>query len=362
MKKIAILLSSLIIFSSGCSMFNKQSDVPVIKVNNTVITKGMFERELKTSLSNSIFAKDLDLNNPQTKFLYLIMKGQVVSKLINRELVAEEAAKKKIVISDKEIKKIEAQAASELGGKNKLEEELKTRNISRAEFAKRIKNEFYITKLVELKTGKNNISESEIRSFYNKNRTEKFYHPDTVKVSHILISFNNEAAMQDIKSKNPKISDTELNKKIQEELDKSKSRAEESLKELKANPDKFGEVAKKYSDDKLSAQSDGNLGNISKTDIDPAFAKAAFALKVGSVSELVKTKYGFHIIKVSGKEKAGYVTYNNAREEIKLYLFDKIKSDAFAEIMKEAKKSAKIVYLDPEYDPNTQFKKKEAKN
>jgi len=85
-------------------------------------------------------------------------------------------------------------------------------------------------------------------------------------------------------------SDEDLNKE-------SKKKAEEILAKIKAGED-FQELAKKYSQDSTAA-SGGDLGTFGKGKMLPDFEKAAFALKANEISGLVKTTYGYHIIKVT---------------------------------------------------------------
>lgn len=108
---------------------------------------------------------------------------------------------------------------------------------------------------------------------------------DNVKnASHILIK---------VKSSSDK---TGLSK------EEAKQKAEEILKQVKENPKDFGKIAKKESGDPGSKANDGSLGYVVKGDTVPEFEKALFKLKENEISDLVKTEYGYHIIKADSQK------------------------------------------------------------
>jgi peptidyl-prolyl cis-trans isomerase D len=96
------------------------------------------------------------------------------------------------------------------------------------------------------------------------------------------------------------------------EVDEIKKKAEDVLKQVKKGA-KFDELAKKYSEDPGSKEKGGDLGWLVQGQTVPEFEKAAFSLQPGAVSDLVKTQYGFHIIKVLEKETA----HTKPLEEVK---------------------------------------------
>ena len=83
-----------------------------------------------------------------------------------------------------------------------------------------------------------------------------------------------------------------------------KKQAEELLAKVKAGAD-FAELAKKYSEDEASKAKGGDLDFFRKGQMVPEFDKAAFAMKPGEISDLVKTQFGYHIIKVVDKKAGG---------------------------------------------------------
>ncbi len=83
--------------------------------------------------------------------------------------------------------------------------------------------------------------------------------------------------------------------------EEARQRAEEVLAKVKANPDQFAKLAEEYSDDQASAQRGGDLGYFTKGVMVAQFEQAAFSLQSGEISDLVETKFGYHIIKVEDK-------------------------------------------------------------
>ncbi len=121
--------------------------------------------------------------------------------------------------------------------------------------------------------------------------------------------------------------------------------AGEILDKLKGGAD-FAEMAKEHSIDGSAAQG-GSLGTFGKGVMVPEFENAAFALKPGEISDLVKSKFGYHIIKVTGKNQ-GRETFEDARENIIDTLYDKAVREAYNQKMTELRKQYDIEYMKKE--------------
>ncbi|HVO58392.1 MAG TPA: peptidyl-prolyl cis-trans isomerase [Dongiaceae bacterium] len=104
--------------------------------------------------------------------------------------------------------------------------------------------------------------------------------------------------------------------KTDAEVDEIKKKAEDVLKQAKKGA-KFEELAKKYSEDPGTKDKGGDLGWIVQGQTVPEFEKAAFSLQPGAISDLVKTEYGFHVIKVLEKETAHTKPFEQVKDSIR---------------------------------------------
>ena len=89
----------------------------------------------------------------------------------------------------------------------------------------------------------------------------------------------------------------------------------------------------------------------------PEFSNAAFAMKPNTVSDnLVKSNYGYHIIKVTDRIEAGSTPYAKTKDDIKFYLETQEQIRVLKKLTEGLQKTAKIEYLDNTYNPNYEFK------
>ncbi|MBC7962774.1 MAG: peptidylprolyl isomerase [Steroidobacteraceae bacterium] len=169
---------------------------------------------------------------------------------------------------------------------------------------KRLIVESFLKKKVETESS---VSEEDLKKFYDQNK-DKFKAGEQIKASHILV--------------------------------KTEAEAKDILAKIKAGGN-FEELAKKNSVDSSSAKG-GDLGWFGKGSMVPVFEKAALALKEGQVSEVVKSDFGYHIIKLTGKRAAGIRPLEEVKEQIKGAIMPGKQQEVFQKIKEELKKTAKI--------------------
>jgi len=134
------------------------------------------------------------------------------------------------------------------------------------------------------------VSQAEIERAYNENITQ-YETPEQIRASHILLKTEGK-------------DDAEV-----------KARAEAILKQAKAGAD-FAELAKKNSEDEGTASKGGDLDFFGRGKMVPEFDQAAFALKPGEISDLVKTQYGYHIIKMADKKEGTTRSLADVRQQL----------------------------------------------
>lgn len=197
--------------------------------------------------------------------------------ILNKALEKEYGDK----VKDKDIDKQIDQQKQQLGGEDKFKQALKQQNIKEDDLRDQLKTQEY-QKLLLSDSVK--ISDKELKD-------------NTMKASHILIE-----------------SDEKSNKK--------KKQAEDIKKQLDDGAN-FSNLAVKYSDDTESKESGGSLGYIVKGQMDKDFDKAAFKLKPDEISDVVKTNYGYHIIKANKESD-----FNKHKDELKQTMIqEKIQKD-----------------------------------
>jgi peptidyl-prolyl cis-trans isomerase C len=162
----------------------------------------------------------------------------------------------------------------------------------------------YLKKKVEQEA---QISDADLKKFYDENK-DKFKSGEQVRASHILV--------------------------------KNEKEADEILAQLKGGAS-FEELAKKYSTDSTAAKG-GDLGWFSKGAMVPEFDKVVFGLKEGQISGVVKTQFGFHIIKVTGQRPAGIRSFDEVKDQIKSTLLPNKQQEILKNILEDMKKNAKV--------------------
>lgn len=227
---------------------------------------------------------------------------QVARGMIDTRILLDLAAKKGITPSAKLAKEHLDAQKKQLSPKEleDIENSLMASGVSLGEYEKTLsESEQYREGAVIAKWIKDvidptiTITDKDVEDYYNKNKN-LFKEPANVTVSHILIEPED---------------DSEKAKKA------ARTKAEELLASLKDGAD-FGALAEKESACPSGKRTKGNLGPIVKGTMVPEFEKAAFALKAGELSDVVETKFGYHVIKCAAKKEERIVPLDEVKSKL----------------------------------------------
>ena len=248
------------------------------------------------------------------------LQGKIVHKVIDQELIYQKSQKLNLENLDDKIEQKLQIMKKRHQTAEQFEKYLKAKNLSLKELRESLKKRVYIDEYLK-KQGISDpeIPEEDIKRFYDSN-PKAYSREESIKVSHILIKVD--------KNTGP------------EKKEKAFKKAEQIRKEILGGKD-FAEMAKKHSECN-SASGGGSLKNTKRGYMPAEFDQAAFALKVGAVSEVVETKFGFHIIKVSAKTPGGIAPYPEVRDFIRKFLQEDESKKKLAEHLAKLKEKAKI--------------------
>ena len=290
MKRIAHLL--LIAVALSCGGFAVVASAPaeadaeiidriVARINDEIVT--FYELKQATTpflLQNGMQPSVLD-DPERRQEIY----QKVLDELVDRRLLLQEADKLELSVSDQEVDQWLAYTRKQ----QKLSEEqfrqmIERYGMSYESYREMIRQNLLKIRMVKVKVGSQvSISDEQVEKAYRDRFGEGGAKSKFIDVSHILIrpeAETEQAAAQ------------------------ARREAEEALGKLRAGAD-FAQVAGQHSDGP-SSKKGGKLGAYSRGELDPQFEKAAFNLEPGEVSDVVRTKFGFHVIKVDDVEyKAG---------------------------------------------------------
>ena len=339
-------LCSLLLFA-GCTSNNKA----IITVNGEAITRGEYNEMINLIKNNPQFKNAPAAEKVETSPVMLMTKERVVQDLIVKKLLNQEYKKRNITASNAEIEAKKQEIIKQLGSEEKFNEILKQNNVSQKRIKEDLANEVKIHKLVEA-TSDVKVSDKEVKDFYNQNK-ERFNYPERVKASHILIEANPELIKKSIidADKDGKLSAADIDKKVKEEMDKKMALAQDVRAQALKDPKKFADLAKKYSDDKGTAQKGGDLGYFPREAMVKEFSDVAFSIKPDTISEIVVTRFGNHIILVEDRSAAGLAPFEQVQGEIKAYMEQDKKISALQKLFDGLKSNAKIEFNDPSFNP-----------
>jgi peptidyl-prolyl cis-trans isomerase C len=177
-------------------------------------------------------------------------------------------------------------------------EALDQMGVNQEELEKRVRRDLTIQDFIKNEfTSKTEVTEKDIKTFYDSKK-DQFTKPEEVKASHILLKVEAEAGEDKKKEARAKLEDVQ--------------------KKIKKGED-FAALAKELSDCPSSSKG-GDLGSFRKGQMVKPFEDAAFGMEAGQMSDIVETRFGYHLIKVTEKKAGGTVSFEEVKPQIEKYL------------------------------------------
>jgi peptidyl-prolyl cis-trans isomerase C len=280
----------------------------VARVNGETISKADFDeavKELEASAGQPVPAAQRNE----------VLRG-VLDQLIGYRLLVQETKTRKITVADTELDARIAEIRKQFPTEEAFKQVLTQRSLTLEKLRTDARDDLMVSKMLQAEIGaKTAVTPAQVTDFYQKN-PEQFQQGPSVRASHILIAFpeNADAAAKQA----------------------AKVKAEGVLKEVKSGKD-FAALAKTNSQDPGSAVNGGDLGFFQQGQMVPPFDAVAFKLAPGEISDLVETTFGYHIIKVAEKKDGGTVPLDDVRPQLEQYLEGQnrqLQTQAFVESLK----------------------------
>lgn len=242
------------------------------------------------------FVKDKNRNiskmiNPR---VYKKLKREALDLLIEREVLWQAAQAGKIEVSDAEVNAAYTLAVTKAKTPEAFRFKLEQAGFDEAAYRQYLKQDMAGARYLLQATPDIEVSEADIRTVYDRNRDQLML-PETVSARHILLKADASTSPEQRAALRARL--TALRAEIQAGAS-------------------FADMARKHSEDP-TAPNGGDLGSFARGRMVPPFEQAAFALQSGELSDVVETRFGYHLIKVESHTAEKAPNFEEARERIR---------------------------------------------
>jgi foldase protein PrsA len=240
------------------------------------------------------------------------MGRTVLQQLVQETLIDQYAKNNNITVTDAEVDARESQIKANFPT-GSWDEMLKARGLTEADVRSALREQVILDKALAKDV---KITPAQIKQYFDKNHAS-FDKPEQVTARHILVP--NLALAEKIEA------------------------------QLKANPQSFADLAKKYSTDPGSKDKGGELGSFRRGQMVPAFDKVAFSAPIGAISPPVKSPFGYHIIQVESRTLGTKATLASATESITDTLRQQQEAPLIQPFLQQLQQKATIVVNDQQF-------------
>ena len=295
------LLLVLALLAGGCSD-------DIFTANGRGVPRSRFEREVDRRLAVTRASNPKELEGSRGRKLKASTEREVATEMIRRALLEDQAAKLGIAVTASAVnRKVEQDRAA--AGADKFTGDLAKQGLTDTDYADNIRGDLLVDAVGQKVCSDVQVTRDEAESYYLTHK-EIFGRSLLIHAAHILLDTEGEAEIA----------------------------AEQAGKQ---GAD-FGKLAQSLSQDTATRVNGGDLGWIEKGSKDPAFEKAAFGLKSGQVSGVVKASDGYHVIKVLERREASTPAFADCWQEVTKVLLSKRKDETFSDWLRTVYANAEV--------------------
>jgi len=247
--------------------------------------------------------------------------AQALDTLVNMELLYQETRRRGIDVAAERITEQVQELRQGFPSDEAFAQGLEQMGYASGELEAELERQLAIQLLIDSEIAPGvSVSGEELRDYYDAH-PEAFRSPERVRARHILIRVAEGAG--------------------QEAETQARERIEEIRRRILDGAD-FAELARELSEDGSSAEG-GDLGYFVRSGMVPAFSDAAFSLPLGSLSEPVRSEFGYHLIEVTDRVEAGVVAFQDVEVKLGEYLRYEETMRALERLVAELRETATIV-------------------
>jgi parvulin-like peptidyl-prolyl isomerase len=292
----------------------------VAKVGDTVITEADLQDAVTRYVPRGAFHTD-----PERSKKHEYRKA-ALDDLIDIELLWREARKRGVTVPEADVEAVMQSNTKRFGSEDEMKKAMKERGFTPEVLRERIGKTLAVNALLKDLTAESRYTDEELRMYYEENQS-KYKQPDAVHLYHILINVDPSAS---------------------EDVWQEKKRSAEQLLEKIRGGEDFGDIAYKYSEDPYKFKN-GDLGLVHRGRLSPReLEDAAFGLKQGETSGVLRTIHGFHILRAGERVLGETKTFDEMKDRLKKDLEKKRFESKKEALIENLKKEYPVeIYLEP---------------